>query len=591
MKLCFLLFFMFSICSGFSQNETVVYAWHSPDSLPQKMIPMCWVRDDLETYYPSYQMNQYQEIANHLNNMPEGKRVIFLWDHHMDMAYNELDYLKDGSGQIQGYTDNAGIFRPFPPVWWDSGAMYVKTKHQELFRNLFELGVKLDLVVLDYEHKMSNWLIESYTRGFSIPESEINSVWGAYYHAIEIDPRFDAMSSELGFTDLLQVKNYWGQDYYLKFNDYWSRERTKYINKAIFEPLRTYYPEAEFHNYQDALVNPMVPVPDNNGHRVYCCGNTGSYSGTQQTESFYGWLNHITTTQIPEGATSFEFSSFNGLLYNTFKMKSLASEETPFSGWIAYKSFMEGDTFNYVTYSNSPHYDENLLHLLMSGSDHLIYWNPSPAWGGPGTNQSHQDAAEWVNYLVSEFDMMWEAAPPKHSTFYPNALTVDWQAPFVLTSRESDSLILWRLTPKLNTSHSNPLSFRNADQTVMQFEFENTMLTFPEGTEILEINASPQSGLWLAKRKQLPLQLSEQVKDVQTIISYPNPASEELYVFSESKTLMTTNWKVVDVMQREIKTTFIEDGMGLKLDVSCFASGTYYLIFDQYPSVPFQVKH
>jgi len=580
----FLNFLLAFLVFDFSaQNETTVYAWHMPSAVPQKMVPMCWVRDSLDTYYPSYHITDFQAIADHLASMPEGKRVIFLWDHHQKMAYNEADYLRDDNGQIQGYMEGDSLI-PFPPVWWDSGAVYVRKKHEDLFRNLYELGAKLDLVVLDYENKIANFMF----KGVNVADYEDN-----YLTAIENDPRFVDMVDDIGTSDLTPMINYFGQDLYLKFNDYWLRKRSEYINTAIFDPLLSYFPNAKFHNYQDVLVTPMVPVPDLNGHRIYCCGNTGAYSGTHQTDTFYGWMGHITTTQVPEGATSFPFTPFNGLLYEAKKMKSIASSSIPFAGWIAYKSFIETNPegVNYVSYSNNEYYDEMLFHLLLSGPDHLVYWNPSPEFGAPGTIQSHQSEADWVNYLIDEYDEMWGAAPPTHTTFYPNDLSIDWDEPFVLTSRESDSLTLWRLSPKLDSAHPTPLSFRNQDLSVMQFEFENTMLSFPEGTEILDINASPESGLWLAKQKPSTLQLSEKVKTINAIVSYPNPATNELCLFSDSEDLLNCEYKVIDVMQREIKVNFKQDQSLLKLDVSNLVNGTYFIVSDYFYPISFCVAH
>ncbi len=480
-----------------AQLTTRAYSWQAPSISQPNIIPFCWVG----TYAWPGQMYPIGDIAGitaHLLSMPAGHRCLFLWNQHRDMVNFTADELKDSiTLQVQGFTDTLLVFHPFPTVWWDSGAAYVARFHDTLFSSLAAAGAPLDMVVLDFEQNVSNWTLSSSLNGYAIHPADKDSILTNLYTAISADARSPSMLSQLGFTDLLKVKNYMQNgNEYLVFNDYWWSKRSAYIQTAIVDPLHQYYPQAKLSNYGDVHVSGDFPVPDLNGHQIYCCNNTGTHSGTHQSGSYYGGLGQICTTNLPPGVTTFDCTPFQALLFTTNHMKSARlSNPAPLIGWVAFPSFQEN---NKIQFCNSPYFFENLFHLLLSGSQGLLYWNPTFPSGPP--DPVHWQEAQQVSQAMLEFDSFWMHSFPDTTLYYPADTITSWDAPYVLTGMESDSLVLWRFTPRLDSLHTSPVDYLVSNNP-LSFHVMGVPLTFPPGSFIDSNNAVSQAGLWIARNK------------------------------------------------------------------------------------------
>lgn len=567
-KITIVLAFIFVNSLVFAQPTTTAYCWDSPANPPNNIIPFCWIGT-----YPEpgkmYLISDITGITSKLQSMPMGKRCIFLWDAHRIISENSDDNLKDSiTQQVSGYTDSLGFFHPYQNVWWDSGAVQVAQIHNTLFQSLSASMAPIDMVVLDYEYSISNWTLGNFV---NIPPAQYDSLLTDLYQSIMSDARFPNLADSLGFSDLMCVRYWWQNDScYLIFNDVMQKMRSTYLTTAIVNPLHLYYPDAKFSNYGDIHRSAAYTVPDINGHKHYKYGCTGTHTGTHQSSSFYGSLGQICTYNPPEGMPpfSFSFTPYNALLYETNTMKStIMSDTVPMIGWVAFPSFQEN---NSCAYENSSYYFENIFHLLLSGSDDLLFWNPRYPWGPIDT--IHQLQAQQVSNALIEFDSFWSSSTPDSVLFYPVDTIAPWNSPYVLTGMLSDSIFLWRFSPRLDSTYTQPASFLTSINP-LTFIVHGTILTFPSGSYISTLNNISSAGIWIVA-PNLSTGTIDHYGHQYQILVYPNPTSGLVHL----QTNIDCNYELslYDFTGRLLKTVnFI--GQAYVLNLSGFAQGVYFL--------------
>ncbi|MHC1707447.1 MAG: T9SS type A sorting domain-containing protein [Bacteroidales bacterium] len=492
-----LVFLSFSISMPqlMGQHSTTAYCWESPIQSVPKIIQPCWVYKD---YGPSwsFNMNNISGIASHLQSMPQGKRCIQIWNSYFMLHDYPADQLKDSvTNQVKGYIDTLNIFHPFPTVWWDSGVAYAAQFHENFFHSLYLAGANIDMVVMDDEYAVGNFHIENNVFAFPIHTYERDSVSKLYYNAIMSDSRFPSLSSALGFSNLLWVYDWMNhEEAQMKFNDYWTKKRTEYLTTAIVNPLHNYFPSAKFSNFQDAHSCSEYPVGID-GYKNYKYGLTWTHTGTHQNEWFYGWLGALEYGILPDSVTYMPYTSYNVLLFETNRMKAIRKcNPAPLIGWIAYPSCGPG---NLTAYTNSPYYFENIFHLLLSGSDDVLFWNPTYYWGSTFPLPAiHLQEAQQLSNALYEFDSFWNTSIPDSNLFYPDDTITPWNRPYVLTGMSSDSLKLWRFSPRLDSTILQPIDFLTSTSP-LSFNVYGSVVSFPPGAYVSSIISISDRGLWI----------------------------------------------------------------------------------------------
>jgi hypothetical protein len=567
--------FLLILIPLFGQHSTTAYCWDSPVQNVSNIIPMCWVA----TYSDPpkfYQITDINGIAAHLNSMPQGKRCLAIWNTHVDIVNNPADQLKDSvTQQVKGYIDTMGTFHAYPNIWWENGANYIYQIHDNFFRALASVNAPLDIVVMDFEFSISNWMLENTVNSYLLNTAQKDSVLIDLYEAIMSDSRFSAVQAALGFSDLMCVKNWWLNDScYLKFNSYWQQKRTEYLNHAIVNPLYQYYPTAKISNFQDVHYSKKYPVPDIYGHRGYLWG-MGAHTGTHQAGAYYGALAQITGPRPPAGVFSFPFSAFNALLYETNSMKSTKkSHPAPLIGWIAFPTYQNAFLNPPVAYENSSYFFENIFHLLLSGSEDILYWNPVEPNGPPSA--IHQQQAQQISNTLSEFDSFWNNSKPDTSLFYPPDTITTWNSPYVLTGMSSDSLILWRLSPRLDSVFLHPTDFLTGISP-LTFDFYGTQLNFPIGSIISPLNSISDSGLWIVYSKKITTNISENSDSNNLINAFPNPFHDEFYISCNETNHKDIKITIYNSEGDLINPAILPVGNMEKIIFKGYSSGVYFL--------------
>ena len=223
-------------------------------------------------------------------------------------------------------------------------------------------------------------------------------------------------------------------------------------------------------------------------------------------------------------------------------MKStVLCNSSPLTGWIAFPSFQEN---NSITYQNSPYYFENIFHLLLSDSEDVLYWNPKAPWG-PGPD-IHQQEAVQVSNALAEFDSFWNSSVPDTTLFYPADTITAWDSPFILTGTASESITLWRFSPRLDEGYNQPIDFLTSTNP-LTFNVYGTVLTFPSGAIISPVNNISTAGLWIVAENTLS---GIQYYGHKNLAVYPNPAHDRLYFSNNTATI---DYTIIDIYGRHVR--------------------------------------
>ncbi|MDO8510232.1 MAG: hypothetical protein Q7S15_01240, partial [bacterium] len=324
----------------------------------------------------------------------------------------------------------------------------------------------IDVVVLDFEGNMSNWVLGNRWQTPVYEESN--------YYAIESDPRFAEAKQELialGYpaTDSLRPVWEWiGKEHYLIWNEFVGRRVADYLNEAVYGPIKKYYPDVKFSNYNYAYHSSAYPVPDFHGHKGYKYG-TGAHVGTHQTASLYGELGQVTKQKL-DGVNLYAATPFNSFRFELNKARaSMLSSLVPYTPWFPNKEYWQ----NLMNQSNF--YQEMILHTLLSGADNILFWNPK-------TSESSTPASDKImNDTIAEFNAI--AGFSDKRTIVTEL--VPWGSDYALSGMQTGGKTVWRFTPVLETGETiqamiiteNPVTVKSKSQ---QLVFENATIHRPQ---------------------------------------------------------------------------------------------------------------
>ena len=405
-------------------------------------------------------------VVQKLKGLPDGKRVLLLFDTYKILFNNKKDKLGSNARGVQS-------------IWWDNGVADCRAFHEAIFRKIRNAGAHIDLIVTDIEPGMSNWALKMQQAAVKKESSEAD-----VYMAMETDVRFDAIKRELVIEDNAGdwLKN---KNNAMKWNYYMEQRKAKYINRAIFEPARQFYPDVEMCNYRSFHWSRQFPVPDLHGHPVYLYGN-GAHVGTAQSIDLYGRLGQISTVQLPQGVTAFPKTPFNAMKYELNKVRATAySSDAPLYPWIYYKSYDGANT----CLNNSEYYEEMLYHILMYGIQTFLYLNQSP----------DKPASARDNRIVDECVTRFKALVG-NGIFQPVAVSerklLDWNAGYVLSSVIIDGRTISRIT--LNIPDGDDVKNHIVSHNPLVLKIGNSRVDLP-GYSVGSIAQTGTKGLWVEK--------------------------------------------------------------------------------------------
>lgn len=339
-----------------------------------------WVETGLGTPFQTMLLmgtDQWPELTPEqakaaLDAMPEGRRAIFWW-HGLDSLYNQ-----------DTITGSNGIH--YRSLWPVKGIAYWKNQVNTWFKALHDIGGKVDVVYFDYEDGISTW--SQPRAGDPLTEAE----YIIYYQAIMADPRWPELATRMGFSDLInpEVWNFWVNQNYVIFNGITSALRSMQMNEAIYEPLKSYWPNIIQWCDGAIVTKPSECVREFNGHRswswygyddhLFPDGGTG-YATHDVIYLFNGYgLNFANRTDVVGDGQPVGSSPYKAVLFFMDEARAqMRSTSRPWVPLMAYEHFSD----NFVNDLTQPNfhgtgwYQEVVFHALLTGADTIEYWNPA----------------------------------------------------------------------------------------------------------------------------------------------------------------------------------------------------------------------
>ena len=466
-----LLLISFAACSDNTENvprNFVAYSWSQPDEAYSNIIPFHWLKSENAESMPSL----VAAAVNAAQAMPKGHRVLFSWDIHRSISFQTNgDFIYEANGEVAGCNSKDG-FRPYRSLWWENGVADVRQYFTEFFKLYRQAGGELDVFVLDYEQGFSYWHL------LDLVEKNYPCGIDHYLDAIQNDSRFSVIKDITGIEDLKSIKLWFENDAHLKWSAYVWKHLANYIDRAIYQPLKAYYPNAEISNYGYYYQSSEFELPDiygSNKHKY----TDGIHIGTHQSREIYGWMNLPAGTKL--AGIEYLVTPFNAFQFSLNKLRAmLLSSAVPVSPWVAYKSF----THSHL--KDNDFYQELIFHTLLSGVDYLLYWNPSKQ-----ADYSKKDD-HLLNQLLDRVNVLINDRKLSYKT---NEM-ISWLDDIVITKIQlAQDLDLWRVSADIGIDEQ--ITEMVVQDNPAKIKINGSLYEFDSMKVMHQSEALSDKGLWL----------------------------------------------------------------------------------------------
>lgn len=461
----------FAACSDKPENESrnfVAYSWSRVADDHSNIIPFHW----LKSVDAQDMQAMVADAVKSTQAMPQGHRVLFSWDIHRSMAFQDNgDFLFTANGDVAGCNHQDG-FKPYRGLWWDKGVARVREFFTEFFSLYREAGGELDVFVVDFEQGFSYWHL------LDLVEKNYPCGMDHYLDAIQEDSRFSKVKDAVALEDLKSIQLWFKNDDHLKWSAFVWTHLAKYIDSAIYQPLRDYYPNADFSNYGYYYQSSEFDLPDIHGSNTHRYTN-GIHVGTHQSREIYGWMN------LPEGTLlegiDYSATPFNAFRFALNKLRAmLLSSPVPVSPWVAYKGF------SYSHLKDNDFYQELIFHMLLSGIDYLLYWNPAQQ------ADYSKDDDRLLNQLMDQVN----ALVNNRKLSYMTEELVSWLDDIVITKAKlAHEIELWRVSANIGINEQINDMVIQADP--LKIKINGSVYKFDSMKLLDEGDALSDKGLWL----------------------------------------------------------------------------------------------
>jgi len=435
--------------------------------------------------YGSYTDADVTAFAQGLKRMmevrPEGMRYWHLW----------------GPGK-------ALALKPESVIYLDYGVDQMKEMMEAIVKKYYELGGKMDGVVIDTEYTgLGAWYIHS--------RDAVNDP--LIYKKIVDDPRYATevrpLLVERGFRFYDgNITDYTPEIYSISHNtgakyddarSVWgtvmSIRLKQYLNEWCFQPMITYFPDATLSDYQSTDMAAWLKGVNDEGSTVGAVagntirgGNASNYNfyANRPSTDFFKDSSQMPVFKNPASYTEavYEMSPYNMFLYDMNLVKRMyASTDTKnLSFWICEYDY-EKQIKN--TVSNTPYYTEEILHMGL--------YNPQPFLGylydqsfkdenGKVSTKVYEDRCAVINEIMAELTRV-----AGYADRTPIEVPQNWNQEFVLSGMYCGGRNLWRITPNTDIVSTADFKVEGTDPT---FKVAGQTITFPGGKIIEDGNIS-----------------------------------------------------------------------------------------------------
>lgn len=383
-------------------------------------------------------------------------------------------------------------------IWWDNGAIELEGLLDAFFEAYADLGGQLDYLIGDYEKSLKTWSLSA-LGGEPMP-AKFNAIVNDPRYQTEIRPELVKMGfvfpTNAGLNEMYYVYTSWDnppQDgthlSMWKWNNLMEVRKDNYLNRAIFEPAKKYFPGVRYSNYGSSVKEEKYKVIDGNGTKHYLGGDNLSLAGTHSSIPMYGMLGtQLITTQPPEDYPGeFLATPFNSLLFDQqrYRPTVISTDGHRVMPWIAWR----GKTTEGAEFGDTDYYNENILHTGLGNPDPFLYFNHSGA-----ASYSEKDDTIFSN-LMFELDELVGFEDRKSLI----DSTMDWGAKYILTGMEAGGRNVWRITPDLSVPGVTVENFLHSDKNkYIKFKIGDQIVKFPEGSYIYKPEKENSSfGYWV----------------------------------------------------------------------------------------------
>ena len=328
----------------------------------------------------------------------------------------------------------------------------------------------------------------------------------------------------------------------------------EYINRAAFEPLMKYYPDAFLSDYKTGDVNTWYKPLDSDGstfgYNYVKAGNTSNYNAYQwqPSASMFGYAD--TRSQRNKYAKPAGYydavypdTPYGQFLYevNLQKRMLLSTENGRTNAWLTFFNYGSSKAHSY---SNTAYYAEHIFHSGLINSETFFGYIIASEVRNKGSNFEDKNIGSYGYNLKVIDDALAELTRVAGSSDRkPIVLPMDWNG-YTLSGMYAGGRNIWRITP--DTDKVSVTDFKVKD-TAPTFQVDGVTITFPQGRIIEDGNVRQvgSCGYWV-----------ETPADVVPVVTGEadrfanNPAFEDTFdgyktdFFGESSVLPDTYWSI-----------------------------------------------
>ncbi len=440
----------------------------------------------------------------YLDRFEPGARAMFSWSFGGMTGsetgfFSDADNCTDTNGGTPTYVDQYGVTKPYRCPWMDTWLSTIRVRWDNFFREYAAIGGKIDFLTMDNEFMNDVSGIDQ-TKFDLILSNPKYSQANTNFRSTEL--AYGPMQQKMGTLDTL-IRNPTAcaavncQTYVGLLLADWFRS---YTNKAMAEPLLSYFPNVDITNFNDYYYNyDTFYAPLDTAVTTHISGgynSDGSIFGTHQNRGTLYTMEVFSGGTVPiDGIHLYNQTYFNKIKQevNWAKVSALSKPDAPLAPLFAGSSHIERDV-NLAPPAGT--YAETVFHMALAGAEYLQLWT-----GSETTTQEKQD----LSYALDEFDTV-AGFEDKHSlasqdSHLNSRLRVTdksaWNDDYILTGMTSAGRKIWRFTPD---GTQMDVQGTLVSESPVTFLTPQVRITFPEGVIYHPSGDSESSlGFWIVQ--------------------------------------------------------------------------------------------
>lgn|GEM_PF-6098047 len=439
----------------------------------------------------------------YLDQFEDGAKGMFSWSMQFITPneqgfYHAEDVCRNIYGDRPNYTDEFGVVQPYRCPWMDTWLSIIKPRWQTFFQNYSAIGGELDFLTMDNEKMNSVSGINDEKFNLIISSGQYDQV-NTNFNPDEL--AYGPMREKMGTLDDLirdpsECEEVDCKEHFSLLLADWFKN---YMDKAMYEPIKTYFPNTAVTNFNDynydydTYFAPLdVHVTDTISGAYQ---SNGSIFGTHQNRgALYDMDVFSAGTLLIDGVHLYTQNYFNKLKQevNWAKVSSLSNRNAPLAPLFAGSRNIAR---NPSLIPPAGMYAETVFHFALAGSEYIQLWTHTAV-----TTAENQD----LSYALNEFDKIAGFADKQslvlQDSYLNNRLKVSnksaWNDDYILTGMSSADRKVWRFTPD---GSQLDIAGTLVSENPVTFLTPQSRIVFPEGVLYRPTNTRSNLGFWVVQ--------------------------------------------------------------------------------------------